>query len=275
MSTIILENKNHEIFLIPDWTMEHAGFVKNQEGNNVGHTDIKNSTGSIFNSSMALKPLDLFNTIINDPQVENMGNVYQTQYSESVGWSALDTNTTKTITGVVLKQEAPLGSKIASTVLAPAYENKDFGSATTQTNILSAIAPKTEKIDFLPEDVKDNQTVLQAMKEGKLRTFVSIFPGPILVNHQSLPKTSEFDKNITFEVHPENSMYIKINMTADNIYEFIKTYNEESLLANQEVNIIEDKKNIIQKINQLSLHEKREHFLNSFHSGKKNNLTIK
>jgi hypothetical protein len=261
MNTIIVENKNKEVFLIPDWTMEHAGFIKNKEGKNIGHTDLKNSTGSIFNNTIT-NPMDLFNFIIDNENVEQVGNVYQAQYPQFVGWSALDTSGNKKITGIVLKQEAPFGSKVASTVLALAYENEFFGNDISQTHTLSAIAPQTNNIDFLPDDVKNNEKILQAMKEGKLRTFVSIFPGPIIINHQSLPKTSEFDKNIAFQVHPENSMYIKINANPEIIHNFIEAYNKESLKNNKEVNITEDKNTIIQKINKLIFHEKREHFLN-------------
>lgn len=273
MSTIILENNKGEIFLVPNWTMEHAGFIKNQEGKNVGHTDIKNSTGSTFNQSVVA--MDLFNQIIHGKDVQNVENVYQTECSIPVGWSALNTNSEKVITGVVLKQEAPQGSKIASTVLAPAYENIDFGNLTTQTKTLSAIAPKTDNIEFLPDDVKTNEKVLAAMKEGKLRTFVSIFPGPIIINNKSLPKVSEFDTGISFQVYPENNMYIKVNFEPNSILNYIQKYNEKSLFENKPVDIKNDKIKILKDIQELFFHEKRENYLSTFEKNEKiNKLSI-
>lgn len=265
MSTIILKNKNKEVFLIPDWTMEHAGFIKNKEGKNVGHTDIKNSTGSTFNPSV--DAMTLFRQIINGDNVEHINAVYQANFTTPVGWSALNTNAKK-ITGVILKQEAPEGSKIVSTVLAPAYENLKFGEPQTQTSIFSAIAPITNELQFLPDDVKNDSKVLEAMEKGNLRTFVSIFPGPIIFNNQDLPKVSQFQKGIAFEVHPENNMYIKINASNEAIYEFIKKYNQKSLTENQAFNLEEDKKNILQLSQTIFLEkanttEKRANYLDA------------
>lgn len=234
MATIILKNNKNDIFLIPDWTQEHIGL------NNAvsGHTDIKKSSGSVFNSSV--DKLALFEKIIKNPKTTSIGNLLQLNNSEPVGWSSLVDNSSGNLQpqGIILKQESPKGSKVASTIVAMAYTNPDFGNPDTQTNVFSAIAPPTTQIDYLPDDVKNNTEVLKAMEQGKLKTFISIFPGNILINGTPVPKASEMNNSTLFCVHPDNSQFIPC--PKQDIEAFVSSYNEKSLSENKPSDLTAD-----------------------------------
>jgi hypothetical protein len=183
-ATLKLHAPNGSLFLLPSWTLAHIGVA----GDGPGHTSLTQASGSVFDPKAQVEAL--LRRVVESGAAKAIGVGFELDTGSPVGWSSLTDNTDRAIkpTCFVLKQEAPAGSKVASTILALAFVDPQFGQPATQTSKVSAIAPPTSDAAFLPDDVANDAEVLSAMAQGKLHTIVSVFPGPFQINGVPIPR---------------------------------------------------------------------------------------
>lgn len=219
MKSLVIRSDS-QVFVVPEFTLRHAGFI----GDGPGHTDFRNSSGSFFKPGVGP---DIFERLLSLPGLRAEGAVLEADAMTPIGHSALAFGAEPS--GVVFKEETPRGSRQTSLVLAPAFLDPDVLS-NSATTLVSAIAPPTSDASFLPSDVADDPEVLSALSEGRLRTFVSVFPGASFVDGKPLSRVSEFPSNVSFRLHPENSNYAPLPLV--DIPAFCSFFNERSLREN-------------------------------------------
>jgi hypothetical protein len=227
--TLKIAGDDGALFLLPHWTMEHAGMT----GSGAGHTDIKNASGSVFSASA--DPMALLLRMTQGKVARPVGVGFELDAGEPIGWCSMTDNTAGLIapTGFILKQEAPAESNIASTILALAFADPDFGEQGTLTSIVSAIAPPTTDASFLPTDVAHDPDVLSAMNAGSLRTIVSIFPGPFQIQGKPIPRASQMGSDILFRIHPDNANFIPCLAPASEMTRFVHEFNLVAMSENK------------------------------------------
>lgn len=245
--TQVLTAPDGEVFLLPGWTLEHAGFAPAAQAS--GHVDPTATSGSVF--VPGLDPGALVQAMLNSPVTQRAGVMLQTEAEAPIGWSALIVTPHEVSppawTGVILKQEAAPGSQVPTTVIAPAVANPAFGDTASQTRTYAMIAPPTTDGAFLDEDVRDDPCVQAALMNGRLRTIVSLFPGPAIVGHAPIPRVSGWTAGdgLGFQSRPDNALYLPLDLPADAIGGLVERWNAQAMRTLAPVDVARDRAAIV------------------------------
>lgn len=244
--TTLFTASDGEVFLLPGWTLEHAGFVPTEQAS--GHVDPKATSGSVFRPG--LDPHTLVQALLDSPRTQRSGVMLQTDADAPIGWSALlvhDGATAAAWTGVILKQEAPPGGQVPTTVIAPALACPTFGDEASQTRTYAMIAPPTTDATLVDKDVRDDPRVRRALADGRLRIIVSLFPGPAIVHGAPVPRVSDWtaDTQLGFCSLPDNALYVPLDVPASMIGALVERWNTLAMRSLPAVDVARDRDAIL------------------------------
>lgn len=228
-----------DLYLLPDWTLEHAGFKASSQA--TGHVSITATSGSVFNRTVT--PAGLIQAVLDPQRAQWAGVMIQATLDDPVGWSALTLDSSGATTGVLMKQEARAGSNVPCTVIAPAIASPSFGDRASQTRTCSMIAPFTTDLTQMDDDVRTDPRVVDALNRGRLRTIVSLFPGPAIVHGAPLPRISELQAGtpLAFRTRPDNVLYVPLALTPAGLAELVVRWNAQAMSNPVPVNVERDR----------------------------------
>lgn len=236
MDTIIVRNGDN-LTLIPEFALVHAGIINDANGKNNGHTNFESATGSVFLNTPSIEEvIEMVKNIKNNG--EKLGNLYQLDLKKEIGFDAL--TSAKNAVGFLMKEASDKNDrKKTRVVLTPAvkFSNEEEMQKAKTTNV-SIIAPPTTNADFLPADLKSNPEVLEALKNGKLSTMISMFPGKTIleVNGEkvAVERAENIHKqNLAFFSSSKNENFIDTSLSPEQILEFVNNFNDTNISFSQ------------------------------------------
>lgn len=231
MTTQIIQLDNGEVILLPDWQLSHIGITRDETGKRKGHTDFENATGSVFSKEFlgplnneedehrAIKTLiDSLVDALTAPKTLRSGNLIQAELTRLVGYDALTKS--DACNGVITKSEYDPSLKASRAVLVPSIVSTKENIEQMATDTLSIIARATTDAQFLPDDVKENALVVQALESNTLKTIVSMFPGKSIwalsnddgeKTFKDVPPASKMSEDgFKFYTSPSNGNFIRL-----------------------------------------------------------------
>jgi len=171
-STDITETPNNEVVLISDYVKNHI-----KDHNKFG-------TGSTFREGISDEEIISFvNQVINNQKLGD-GGAFEIEVPE-IGFDlvlpyeeAINLDDAKE--SVTIKKEGQ--NEIEVPLVITSQSSKDF-----KTNRLTLIIRKSNP-QFLPDDVKENEEILNKINDGKVYSLLTAFPG-----NPNIPKASEWN----------------------------------------------------------------------------------
>jgi hypothetical protein len=169
-STDVIENSSGNIILVSDWVKNHI-----KEHNKLG-------VGSIFREGITDGEIEEYINMVSD-DVSEGGGAYQVDvpnigynlvlpYDEAMDLPDAEETTTE-------KKEGP------NVIEVPMVKTSEDVSSFS-TNILTLII-RPSNPNFLPDDVKGDENVLNKINEGKCFSLLTAFPGD-----PNIPRASEW-----------------------------------------------------------------------------------
>ena len=169
----------HKVLILPH-VLQH---IESQHDDGPGKGSIFARTPSVDELTSAIAAVD-----INQP---TSGALYEVQV-QGIGYDLVDTtaNAMKLPNAVrTTSQKEERGESIEIPAVQTSASLNDFAS-----NVMT-LAIRPTSAELLPDDIKQNEEILQLTSQGRVYALVSAWPGKATVNGLEIPPASQWEGN--------------------------------------------------------------------------------